>query len=146
MREELREEITRRDEYWQNEISKIQKLSEMSNIRAQKLEAEKEKYLISRREIDTIRAKNMELEDKIQRQEQYMKNRLLKDRTNTLQMPEGSSKPVVGHGRTFSSSLLSSSSMSSFDQMPPRAGSGMGHMNTASSNINKPNITATETL
>lgn len=35
------------------------------------------------KEIDTLKLKNIELEEKIKRQDSYMKNRLLKDKTNS---------------------------------------------------------------
>jgi hypothetical protein len=102
-RHESKDDLHRREEYYKDEISKLEKFNEGLNIRVQKLEQEKEKLLISRRDMDQLKAKNMELEDKIHRQDQYMKNRLLKDRTNSLHAPESSAKPVSSISKLSSS-------------------------------------------
>ena len=46
------------------------------------LEKEKDMLLLQRNEMDILRVKNCELEEKIKRQDQYMKSRLLKDKSN----------------------------------------------------------------
>ena len=46
------------------------------------LEKEKDLLLLQRNETDLLKVKNGELEEKIKRQDQYMKSRLLKDKGN----------------------------------------------------------------
>ena len=47
-----------------------------------KLEAERDSNLFLQKDFDTLKLKNEELQEKIKRQDQYMKSRLLKDKTN----------------------------------------------------------------
>ena len=70
------------------EAMKTERICETLRLKVQSLEAERENHLLHKRDIDALRARNIELEDKIKRQDQYMKNRLLKDRSNTLHGPE----------------------------------------------------------
>lgn len=46
------------------------------------LEKEKEMLLLQQNDMELLRVKNSELEEKIKRQDQYMKSRLLKDKSN----------------------------------------------------------------
>lgn len=46
------------------------------------LEKERDLLLLQRNETDLLKVKNGELEEKIKRQDQYMKSRLLKDKSN----------------------------------------------------------------
>ena len=46
------------------------------------LEKEKDMLLLQKNDMDLLRVKNCELEEKIKRQDQYMKSRLLKDKSN----------------------------------------------------------------
>lgn len=46
------------------------------------LEKEKEILLLQQNDMELLRVKNSELEEKIKRQDQYMKSRLLKDKSN----------------------------------------------------------------
>ncbi len=77
-------EIQQREEHWSNECRRIQRLSESAQLRVSKLETEKDMTISHRRDADILRAKNVELEEKIKRLEQQTKTRLLKDRTNLM--------------------------------------------------------------
>lgn len=77
-------EIQTREEHWLNEHKRIQKLSETAQIRVGLLEGEKEINIASRREVDILRARNLELEEKYRRIEQQAKSRFLRDKTNCL--------------------------------------------------------------
>lgn len=81
-------EMQRREDHWSNEYQKLQRLSETSVLRLQRLEADKEMSQLSRRDSDILRIKNQELEEKIRRLEQQSKSRMLRDKTNTIQCPE----------------------------------------------------------
>ena len=52
-----------------------------------RLESEREKFTVHRKEVDVLNLKLKSYEDKIKRQEQYMKSRLLKDRSNMCVVP-----------------------------------------------------------
>lgn len=81
-----------REEHWKDEARRLEKLNENDAARIRKYEAERANLSQSKREMDSLRARNKDLEDKIKRQEQYMKNRLLRDRGNLMNIPEASSK------------------------------------------------------
>lgn len=55
---------------------------ESAGRKLRKLEAEKALTVSNYKEADALRLKNSDLEEKIKRQDQYMKSRLLKDKTN----------------------------------------------------------------
>lgn len=98
-----------REMHWRNEVERLQKLNEFDSSRIKKLENERSNLSQFKREMDTIKARNLELEDKIKRQEQYMKNRLLKDRGNIMSAPEGSSKPKLmssSHSRAIHNNVM----------------------------------------
>eukprot|EP00602_Paraphysomonas_sp_CaronLab_P003570 CAMPEP_0185027636 /NCGR_PEP_ID=MMETSP1103-20130426/12889_1 /TAXON_ID=36769 /ORGANISM="Paraphysomonas bandaiensis, Strain Caron Lab Isolate" /LENGTH=410 /DNA_ID=CAMNT_0027561733 /DNA_START=79 /DNA_END=1311 /DNA_ORIENTATION=- len=84
-----------RERYWKAEVNRLEKLAETNATRLQKLEVEREKYLSDKRDFDILKAKYSNLEDKIKRQEAYMKNRLLRDRSNTLHAPDAVLKPSM---------------------------------------------------
>lgn len=106
-----------REEHWKNEAQKLQKLNENDAARIKQFEAERSKLSHFKRDMDTLVARNSELEDKIKRQEQYMKTRLLRDRGSSInnranvlsgsgEVPEGCAKPkplVGGHRHEYSS-------------------------------------------
>ena len=73
-------------------------------------EIERDKNTSDRREHDILKAKYATLEDKIKRQEAYMKNRLLKDKSNILHVPDALLKTTStsASNSASSSSLLSS--------------------------------------
>ena len=103
--------IESREAHWKSEVQRLQKVNEFDAQRVKKLESERSTLNSFKREMDTLKARNQELEDKIKRQEQYMKNRLLKDRGNILNIPEGTSKPkhsyhATTHGRGTSNNVL----------------------------------------
>lgn len=85
--------------------------------RLHRIEAERDRYTVHKRETDVLRARVQELEDKIQRQEAYLRSRLLKDKTNTLPpapappSDPSTSKTVVNR-RNSTSKLAPSSSYS----------------------------------
>ena len=93
-----------REEHWKNEAQRLQKLNENDAARIQKFESDRLNLSHFKRDMDTIKARNQELEGKIKRQEQYMKSRLLRDRGNVLSVPEGSSKPKPTHAVSSASS------------------------------------------
>lgn len=100
--------LREREEHWKMEAMKMERMNEALRLRVQGLEAERENHLLHKRDIDALRARNLELEDKIKRQDQYMKNRLLKDRSNTLHGPENNpstAKPARPPSYTASYSL-----------------------------------------
>jgi hypothetical protein len=80
-------ELKSREDHWLNEHNRIQKLSETAQMRVGRLEGEKETTITSRRELDILRAKNLELEEKNRRYEQQTKTRFLRDKTNTNSLP-----------------------------------------------------------
>jgi chromosome segregation ATPase len=87
--------IEAREEHWKNEAQRLQKLNENDSARIKKFEADRSSLSQLKRDLDTVKARNQDLEDKIKRQEQFMKTRLLRDRgssSNSLSAPEGSSK------------------------------------------------------
>lgn len=51
-------------------------------LKLSKMEAEREVNASYQKDIMTLKMKNADLEEKIKRQDQYMKNRLLKDKSN----------------------------------------------------------------
>ena len=93
-----------REEHWQNEFERLENLNKTNAIRMKQFEAEQATQSHNRREKDTLVARNKELEDKIRRQEQFMKTRMLRDRGGGNHLsgggPEGSAKPrpLVGGG------------------------------------------------
>ena len=93
-----------REAHWKSEAERLEKLNECDAARIKKLESDRSTVSQFKREMDTIKARNLELEDKIKRQEQYMKNRLLRDRSNVMNVPEGSSKPKHSYATQHSKS------------------------------------------
>lgn len=87
-------ELQAREDHWLNEHNRTLKLSETAQMRVSRLEGEKETNIVSRRECDILRAKNLELEEKNRRLEQQSKSRFLRDKTNTL--PTASHDDLAG--------------------------------------------------
>jgi predicted RNase H-like nuclease (RuvC/YqgF family) len=94
-----------RESHWQAEYDKLERMFETLNQKLKRAEAERDRTLSDRREHDILRAKYATLEDKIKRQEAYMKSRFLKDKSNTLHVPDAmmfnsksSTAPVAGAG------------------------------------------------
>jgi predicted RNase H-like nuclease (RuvC/YqgF family) len=77
-----------RESHWQAEYDKLERMFENLNQKLKRAEAERDRTLSDRREHDILRAKYATLEDKIKRQEAYMKSRFLKDKSNTLHVPD----------------------------------------------------------
>ncbi len=68
---------------WQLQMNILEEKLRQATTQVQTHEAEKDKYICHKREVDVLKVKMKEYEDKIRRQVQYMKSRLLKDKTNT---------------------------------------------------------------
>ncbi len=74
--------------HWQSENEKLERHLESTLQKLKRIESDRDRNLSERREHDILKAKYATLEDKIKRQEAYMKSRLLKDKTNTLHVPD----------------------------------------------------------
>lgn len=86
--------IDTREEHWKNEAERLEKLNQTDSARIKKYEEERSNLTLFKREMDMLKARNQELENRLQRQEQQLKTRLLRDRGNTLGAPEACSKPT----------------------------------------------------
>lgn len=89
-------ENKRVQEVYRAELARFKSEAESAIKKARKLEAEREVHLLQLKEMDLLRVTSSELEDKIKRQDQYMKSRLLKDKTNmssSAQCPPEPSEP-----------------------------------------------------
>jgi hypothetical protein len=134
-------EMQRREDHWSNECQKLQRLSETSVLRLQRLEADREMSQHGRRDSDILRIKNQELEEKIRRLEQQSKSRMLRDRTNTIQCPEISfssdATPSVikttGLAPPVTSTATTSVSTPSLNSSAIKPMAPIGTMSTASS-------------
>lgn len=89
MQEELNsniEEKTTKEKYWIEEVNNLENIISENNKNSshniQKYEELVIKNKSIKKESDDLKIKIMELEDKLYRQEQYMKKRILKDKTN----------------------------------------------------------------
>jgi hypothetical protein len=90
--------------HWQGEVQRVEGLVESANRRIQRLESERDHLTSALKEMNAVQKKNQELEDKIRRQEAYMKSRLLRDRSN-LQTQLLASQPLVNSGAGPAKSL-----------------------------------------
>lgn len=89
-------ENKRVQEVYRAELARFKAEAESAIKKARKLEAEREVHLTQLKEMELLRVTSSELEDKIKRQDQYMKSRLLKDKTNmssSAQCPPEPSEP-----------------------------------------------------
>jgi DNA repair exonuclease SbcCD ATPase subunit len=102
------DDLQRHQAMWNDETLRMKETIQIYATKLQKLESERSSYVANKREIDTAKAKIVELEDKIRRQDHYMKSRLLKDRTNTLHAPDVSVATDMLKVASSSSSLSSS--------------------------------------
>jgi hypothetical protein len=90
-----------RESHWQGEYEKLERALENTNQKLKRAETERDRTLSDRREHDILKAKYATLEDKIKRQEAYMKSRFLKDKSNTLHVPDALFKSTTaGAGGT----------------------------------------------
>lgn len=85
-----------REIHWQGEYEKLERVLENTNEKLKRVETERDRTLSDRREHDILKAKYATLEDKIKRQEAYMKSRFLKDKSNTLHVPDALYKSSTG--------------------------------------------------
>ena len=75
-------ENKRVQEVYRAELTRFKTEAENAIKKARNLEAEREVHLTQLKGMELLRVTSSELEDKIKRQDQYMKSRLLKDKTN----------------------------------------------------------------
>jgi hypothetical protein len=61
-----------REEHWKSEAQRLQKLNENDSARIKKFESDRSNLSHFKRDMDTLKARNQELEDKIKRQEQVI--------------------------------------------------------------------------
>lgn len=107
---------------------------------------ERDKSTSERREHDILKAKYATLEDKIKRQEAYMKSRLLKDRSNTLHVPDAlfSASTSTFPSSSTTSTATSASSSSTTNSKPHRLSSGGGSSSTINSRVTSSQQSNTE--
>lgn len=122
-----RQELIQRDTEWQNELEKTEQISKSYIMKLQVYEQERERFSTYKRELDTSKVKITELEDKIKRQEQYLKTRILKDKTNVSRpLEEHNSKDILKHPpippQNVGNSMMGPASLpaSSSDKLPRR--------------------------
>lgn len=124
-----RQELIQRDTEWQNELEKTEQISKSYLMKLQVYEQERERFSTYKRELDTSKVKITELEDKIKRQEQYLKTRILKDKTNAPRpLEEHNTKDMLKHppippqNLSVGNSMMGPASLpaSSSDKLPRR--------------------------
>jgi hypothetical protein len=79
---ECRVEMNRIESESRTEVLCAKEEADTLSKKVKKLEEERDLTLSYRKDLDIFRLKNTELEEKIKRQDQYLKSRLLKDKTN----------------------------------------------------------------